>query len=76
MPSLIKSAAYRISFIYSAAFALAILLLGLILFWAMHLDFTRQIDVGLRDEVSTLLAESRSDGEGELGDAIAQREAG
>ncbi|MDB5692573.1 MAG: hypothetical protein JWO81_1636 [Alphaproteobacteria bacterium] len=74
-PSLFKSAAYRISFVYSAAFALAILLLGLVLFWAMHLDFTRQLDGTLRDEVSTLLAESRSDGESELADAIAQREA-
>jgi signal transduction histidine kinase len=73
MTNLFKSAAYRISFVYSAAFASAILLLGLVLFEAMHLDFTRQLDTTLRDEASTLVAESRDD-EGELRDAIAQRE--
>jgi signal transduction histidine kinase len=75
MPELFRSAAYRIAFIYSAAFALAILLLGLVLFWTMHLGFTRQLDATLSDEASTLAAEYRSDGHGELADAIAQREA-
>ena len=75
MRSLFRSAAYRISFLSSAAFALAILLLGVVLFWAMHLDFTRQLDGTLRDEAATLVAEARTDGEGELADAIAQREA-
>jgi hypothetical protein len=74
MRSPLRSAAYRISFISSATFALAILALGGVLFWAMHLDFTRQLDGTLRDEAATLVAESRSDGEGELTDAIAQRE--
>ncbi|MEA3035315.1 MAG: hypothetical protein QOH04_1077 [Sphingomonadales bacterium] len=75
MPELFRSAAYRIAFIYSAAFALAILLLGLILFWTMHLDFTRQLDATLEEEASTLKVEYRNDGRGELADAIAQREA-
>ena len=75
MHSPFRSAAYRISFVYSAAFALAILLLGVILFWAIHLDFTRQLDGTLQVEAATLAAETRSDGEGELAEAIAQREA-
>jgi signal transduction histidine kinase len=75
MPDLFRSAAYRIAFIYSAAFALAILLLGLILFWTMHLDFTRQLDATLEEEASTLTVEYRNDGRGELADAITQREA-
>ena len=44
-------------------------------FWAMHVAFTRQLDAVLAEETSTLAAEYRSDGPGELGDAIAQREA-
>ncbi|MEA3033331.1 MAG: hypothetical protein QOH86_1347 [Sphingomonadales bacterium] len=75
MPELFRSAAYRIAFIYSAAFALAILVLGLILFWTMHLDFTRQLDATLEEEASTLTVEYRNDGRGELADAITQREA-
>lgn len=74
MHKLFQSAAYRIAFLSSAAFALAILLLGIVLFWTMHLDFTRQLDATLRDEVATLAAEYRTDGRGEIAEAIAQRE--
>jgi HAMP domain-containing protein len=75
MASLVRSAAYRISFISSAAFAVAILLVGVVLFWAMHLDFTRQLDATLRDESATLVAEAHAEGIRELAGAIAQREA-
>jgi signal transduction histidine kinase len=75
MPELFRSAAYRIAFVSSAAFALAILLLGFVLFWTMHLDFTRQLDATLREETATLAAEYRADGSAEMADAIAQREA-
>src|SRR4051812_23328946 len=75
MPEQFRSAAYRIAFIYSAAFALAILVLGLVLFWTMHLDFTRELDASLVEEAATLVGEYRSDGRGELADAIVQREA-
>ena len=68
------SAAYRIAFAYAAAFALAMALLGIVVFWAMHVAFTRQLDATVADEVQTLVAEYRSDGGSELGDAIAQRE--
>jgi signal transduction histidine kinase len=75
MASLVRSAAYRISFISSAAFAVAILLVGVVLFWAMHLDFTRQLDATLHDESATLVAEAHAEGIRELAGAIAQREA-
>jgi signal transduction histidine kinase len=70
-----RSAAYRIAFVSSGAFALAILLLGIVLFWTMHLDFTRQIDATLSEEAATLAGEYRSDGPREIAAAIAQREA-
>jgi signal transduction histidine kinase len=75
LPSLVRSAAYRIAFAYSAAFALAMAALGLTIFWAMHVAFTNQLDAVLTAEASTLAAEYRSDGEGELADSIALREA-
>ncbi|MEG3155843.1 sensor histidine kinase [Sphingomonas sp. RB1R13] len=49
-------------------------LLGVVVFWAMHVAFTRQLDATVADEVQTLVAEYRSDGGSELADAIAQRE--
>lgn len=69
-----RSAAYRIAFISSAWFAFAIAVIGLIIFWAMHIAFTRQLDATMADEAATLVAEYRLDGESELADAIAQRE--
>ena len=70
-----RSAAYRIALVYSAAFALAMAALGLAIFWAMHVAFTRQLDAAIGEEASTLAAEYRSDGAGELAESIAQREA-
>jgi signal transduction histidine kinase len=69
-----SSAAYRIAIAYAGAFALAMALLGVVVFWAMHIAFTRQLDATVADEAQTLVAEYRSDGGSELSDAIAQRE--
>ena len=69
-----SSAAYRIALFYSAAFAVGTALLGVVVFWAMHLAFTRQLDAMVADEAQTLVAENRGDGAGELADANAQRE--
>ena len=69
-----NSAAYRIAFAYSAAIAVGIALLAAVIFWAMHIAFTRQLDTVITDETQTLLLEYRTDGEGELANAIAQRE--
>lgn len=74
MASWTRSAAYRIAFVSSAWFALAIAVIGLIIFWATHIAFTRQLDAAMADEAATLVAEYRLDGESELADAIAQRE--
>lgn len=70
-----SSAAYRIAFVYAAAFALATALLGLVMFWAMHVAFTRQLDATVTDEAQTIANEYRADSGGELGEAIAEREA-
>ena len=70
-----RSAAYRIAFVYSAAFALAIAALGAIIFWAMHIAFMRQLDTTIRDETAALVSEYRADGLAELAEAIAKREA-
>ena len=69
-----NSAAYRIAFAYSAAIALGIALLGVIVFWAMHVAFTRQLDVMIQDEANTMMLEYRSGGPKELAIAIDERE--
>jgi len=75
MTGLTRSAAYRIAFAYSAAFAAAMALLGLVLFFAMHIAFSRQLDALMIDETSELQAEFRTEGPGELAEEIRQREA-
>lgn len=70
-----SSAAYRIAFANFAAFTLGLAVLGVIVFIAMHLAFTRQLDGQVRDEAQTLADEYRTDGSSELRDSIAQREA-
>ncbi|MEO6255975.1 MAG: HAMP domain-containing sensor histidine kinase [Sphingomicrobium sp.] len=74
MTKLSNSAAYRIAFAYSAAIAVGIALLGTVIFWAMHIAFTRQIDAMITDEAQTLLYEYRPNQPAELADAITQRE--
>jgi signal transduction histidine kinase len=68
------SAAYRLAIAYSAALAVSMAVLGAVVFLAMHVAFTRQLDATIADESQTLAAEYRSDGGSELSDAIAQRE--
>lgn len=75
MPRVRSSAAYRIAFAGSAVFALGTVMLGVVVFFAMHFAFTRQLQATVADEARTLAAEYRNDGGGELADAIAQREA-
>ena len=70
-----SSAAYRIAFVYSAAFALGVLMLGIAIFGSIHVAFTRQLDATIIDEATTLVSEYRTDGSSELSDAIKQREA-
>ena len=69
-----RSAAYRIAFANFLAFAIGLALLGVVVFGAMHLAFTRQLDAAISDETQILIDEYRAD-PGELSEAIAVREA-
>jgi hypothetical protein len=69
-----SSAAYRIAFAYFGAFTLAIALLGAVIFAVMDASLNRQLDSMVSDEAQTLLAEYRTGGDRELGEAIAERE--
>lgn len=75
MPRWRSSAAYRIALANFVLFAGGLALLGLIVFEVMHLSFRQQLDATLADEAQALVAEYRSGGDRELGEAIAEREA-
>src|SRR6476659_4486030 len=74
MRSWSRSAAYRIAFANFLAFAIGLALLGVVVFGAMHLAFTRQLDAAISDETQILIDEYRAD-PGELSESIAVREA-
>lgn len=71
---LMASAAYRVAFTYSAAFALAILLLGLAVYYAADADFRNQQDIGIAEETAGLMREFDEGGMADLAAAIAKRE--
>lgn len=73
MGELWRSAAYRIAFVYSAAFALAIAVLGAIVFVAADAAFRHQQDVALADETKQLVVAYRGEGLSDLLDALAAR---
>lgn len=68
------SAAYRIAFIDFGAHAAGLALLGIIVFAVMHVAFARQLDSMVSNEARTLADEYRRGGDGELAEAIAERE--
>lgn len=70
-----SSAAYRIAFINFAAYAVGLALLGVIVFAAMHIAFSRQLDATVSDEAHTLQDEYARGGDTELAKEIAEREA-
>ena len=70
-----RSAAYRIAFANFIVFALGLALPGLVVFAAMHIAFTRQLDAMVTDEAQTLVDEYHSGGPQELIEAINVREA-
>ncbi|WP_336961403.1 HAMP domain-containing sensor histidine kinase [Sphingobium aquiterrae] len=76
MDRLRSSAAYRIAFTYSAACALAILLLGVAVYFAADADFRRQQDAGLAEESRGLVREFEEGGMADIAKAIAKRERG
>ena len=55
-------------------FSIGLALLGVVVFWAMHVAFTRQLDAMIGDETQTLIDEYRTGGDRELREAIAERE--
>lgn len=57
MISLRTSAAYRIAFTYAAAFAAAVLLLGVAVYFAADIEFRRQRDQALSQEIADLARE-------------------
>jgi len=69
------SAAYRIAFTYSAGFALAIVLLGAVVYIAADADFRRQQDAGIAEESNELVADYRGEGLADLVETITAREA-
>lgn len=69
------SAAYRIAFANLGTLLLGLAVLGALVFVAMHIAFTRQLDAMVTDETRTLVDEYRVDGDRELGQAIVEREA-
>jgi signal transduction histidine kinase len=69
-----SSAAYRIAFANFGIFSIGLAMLGLVVFWAMHVAFTRQLDAMISDETQTLIDEYRRGGDRELREAIAERE--
>lgn len=76
MRVLLNSAAYRIAFGYSLAFALATLLLGLAVHYAAHAAFVRQIDASIDQATTGVMAEFRDDGLRGVIEAVRQRENG
>ena len=71
MASWRSSAAYRIAFIYSAAFALAILLLGAAVYFAADAEFRQQRDRAIVEEATGIAGEQDI---GEIKAEIAGRE--
>jgi signal transduction histidine kinase len=70
------SAAYRIAFTYSAAFALATIALGSFVYFTANAAFMRQLDARIEAESNELVADYRAEGPGELRETIATREGG
>lgn len=75
MPDRRSSAAYRIAFTYSAAFALMIAVLGIIVYLAADRSFRQQQDRAIAEESTSLLRDYRNEGLGDLRERIGAREA-
>lgn len=69
------SAAHRIAFANFGAHAIGLAVLGIVIFAVIHIAFTRQLDTMVTDEAQNLVDEYRGGDAGELGEAIAEREA-
>ncbi|MGR6327489.1 sensor histidine kinase [Sphingomonas sp. XXL09] len=68
-----RSAAYRIALTHSAAFALAIAVLGTLVYFAADAAFRRQQDIALAEASADLIRDYRAKGLAEVADTIAAR---
>ncbi|TPG38670.1 sensor histidine kinase [Sphingomonas koreensis] len=75
MHRLVASAAYRIAFTYAAAFALAITLLGIAVYFAADADIRYQQNADIAQESAHLVREYNEGSLPDLRDAINKREA-
>ncbi|MDB5706690.1 MAG: sensor histidine kinase [Sphingomonas bacterium] len=75
MGKLATSAAYRIAFTYSLALALAIIALGMAVYFAADADFRSQQDAAIAEESAALVRDFREEGVEELVREMAAREA-
>jgi signal transduction histidine kinase len=75
-PRLRDSAAYRIAFTYSAAFALATIALGAVVYLVAHAAFIRQLDERIAADSAELVRSHQDRGYPGLRAAIAARETG
>lgn len=71
-----SSAAYRIAFTYSGAFALAIVLLGVIVYFAADADFRRQQDATITKESADIVQSYQDEGMPDVIETIKARGAG
>lgn len=70
----LNSAAYRIAFAYSAAFAIAILILGILVYLFAHAAFVGQHDTRVAEVSSELVASYRDEGVHEVREMITARD--
>jgi signal transduction histidine kinase len=68
-----SSAAYRIAFAYTGAVAVGLVLVGVAIYWAMHIAFTDQLDRIIAQESHSLVAEYRQEGRAGLLAGINER---
>lgn len=69
-----RSAAYRIALVYSGAFVLATLLLGLLVYLAAHASLVRQLDAQIESTALDLRTRYADDGRQDLIESIRARE--
>jgi signal transduction histidine kinase len=69
-----RSTSARFAAVYTAGFALSVIVLGVITVWLTHDALTRQFDRRVRAEVQALMQETRTEGEGSAVQAVRERE--
>lgn len=73
MPNPFKSTAYRVAIIYSAAFALAVILLSIGAYLALHRALLDQLDVRMDSGLADLTAEYETEGLAGLEEEVRER---